>query len=85
MRIRPVFAWYDMWIGAYWDREATKLYVLPVPCIGFSIQFGPLCDVSSSNCTGGYHGKCTCERIDTSDIPEQTEDWFRRAKLRLPK
>jgi uncharacterized protein (DUF4415 family) len=27
----------------------------------------------------------TDEGIDTSDIPEQTEDFFRRAALRLPK
>jgi hypothetical protein len=33
--IRPVFAWYDLWIGAYWDRESRRLFLLPVPCFGF--------------------------------------------------
>lgn len=39
MRIRPVFAWYDLWVGAYWDRRARRLYVLPLPCIGVAIEF----------------------------------------------
>lgn len=40
MKIRPVLAWYDLWIGAFWDRRKRRLYVLPLPCIGFYIQFG---------------------------------------------
>lgn len=39
MRIKPLFAWYDLWIGAFWDRKARKLYVLPVPCLGVVISF----------------------------------------------
>lgn len=33
--IYPVFAWYDLWVGAYWDRKNRKLYLLPIPCIGW--------------------------------------------------
>lgn len=40
MSIRPVCAWYDLWIGAYYDRKARALYVLPVPCLGVRIGFG---------------------------------------------
>lgn len=40
MRVRPIFAWYDLWIGAFWDAEKCRLYILPVPCIGIVIQFG---------------------------------------------
>lgn len=36
MKIR--FAWYDMWIGAYWDRRNRVLYICPVPMI--LLQFG---------------------------------------------
>jgi hypothetical protein len=40
MRIEPLFAWYDMWVGAYWDRKSRKLYILPLPMIGVVISFG---------------------------------------------
>ena len=40
MTVRPVFAWYDLWIGAYWDRSRRRLYVLPIPCVGFVFDFG---------------------------------------------
>lgn len=32
-RVRLYFAWYDLWIGAYWDRKRRVLYVCPLPCI----------------------------------------------------
>ena len=41
VKIRPLLAWYDLWIGAYWDRQARKLYILPLPCIGIVVSFGP--------------------------------------------
>ncbi len=33
MRVRVRFAWYDMWIGAYWDRHERVLYVCPLPML----------------------------------------------------
>lgn len=39
MTIRPLFAWYDFWVGAFWDRKARKLYILPVPMVGVVISF----------------------------------------------
>jgi hypothetical protein len=41
MTIKPLFAWYDLWMGVYWDRKTRNLYVLPLPCIGVVITFGP--------------------------------------------
>lgn len=42
MEIRPIFAWYDLWIGFYWDKDCKTLYFLPLPCVGVKIQFeGP--------------------------------------------
>lgn len=37
MKIRPIFAWYDFWVGFYWSRKERTLYVLPIPCFGLKI------------------------------------------------
>ena len=34
MKIRPIFAWYDLWIGIFIDTKKQRVYVLPLPCIG---------------------------------------------------
>jgi hypothetical protein len=39
MKIKPVVAWYDLWVGMFWDRGKRRLYVLPLPCLGVVIQF----------------------------------------------
>jgi len=40
MKIGFLFAWYDLWVGLFWSKEKRRLYVLPLPCIGFYIDFG---------------------------------------------
>lgn len=39
-RIRLLFAWYDMWIGAFWDAKNGRLYLLPFPCVGVILEYG---------------------------------------------
>ena len=39
MRVSPVFAWYDLWVGAYWDRSHHRLYLM-IPMVGLVMQFG---------------------------------------------
>ncbi len=46
MSIKPLFAWFDCWIGLFWDRKAKRLYVFPVPMFGVVIQFGAKRDES---------------------------------------
>lgn len=31
------FAWYDLWIGAYWDRKVRVLYICPLPMVGVKL------------------------------------------------
>lgn len=40
MRVRPIFAWYDFWVGVYWDRAKRTLYVLPLPMVGVRVSLG---------------------------------------------
>lgn len=37
-RVHPIFAWYDLWMGLYWDAARRRLYILPLPCVGVYIQ-----------------------------------------------
>ena len=38
MRVKPMFAWYDFWIGAFYDKPRRRLYVFPVPMFGVRID-----------------------------------------------
>jgi hypothetical protein len=40
MTIKPIFAWYDLWVGAYWSADTRALYVFPIPCVGIRVGFG---------------------------------------------
>jgi hypothetical protein len=40
MSARLMFAWYDLWIGAYWDRRERVLYICPLPCVVVRLDFG---------------------------------------------
>jgi len=38
-RIQFIFAWYDLWVGFFWDSKKKWLYILPLPTIGVIIKF----------------------------------------------
>lgn len=40
MTIKPIFAWYDFWVGLFWDKSKKRLYFLPLPCVGVVLDFG---------------------------------------------
>lgn len=33
------FLWYDLWIGAFFDRTKKQLYLCPLPCIVIQIGY----------------------------------------------
>jgi hypothetical protein len=37
--IRCGLYWYDLWIGAYWDRRKRVLYVCPLPMFCVELWF----------------------------------------------
>jgi len=37
-RFELVFAWYDFWVGFFWDEKKRVLYFFPVPMFGVKIR-----------------------------------------------
>jgi hypothetical protein len=52
MKIRLFFAWYDFWVGWFYDQKKTTLYVCFLPMIVLSIEF-----ISYYEIIGYYTGK----------------------------
>lgn len=40
MRMRPIVALCDLWIGVFIDAPKRRIYVMPVPCIGVVVEWG---------------------------------------------
>jgi len=66
MKISLVFAWYDLWVGAYWDRRNRHLYLLPVPCIGIRIAFS--CKECDEMVNRDAEGTVACSRCGRQHI-----------------
>jgi len=38
MKVKLIFAWYDFWIGIFYDRSKKWIYVFLIPMIGFVVN-----------------------------------------------
>lgn len=82
MTIKPVFAWYDFWVGIFWDRRKRVLYVLPVPMLGVKFCFAykpapetdcPLCHGTGEESSGVCHCGAEMEGHSLYDNHSATE------------
>ena len=40
-RVTPMFAWFDLWVGAFWDQKKRALYLFPLPMLGVRVELEP--------------------------------------------
>jgi len=39
MKAKIILAWYDLWVGAFWDQNKKVLYVALIPTIVIVLNF----------------------------------------------
>jgi len=67
-RIKFIFAWYDLWVGVYYDRKAYKLYILPLPMLGVVIDCLGYYAIRSPYVADGPVGYCTSIGVNGGDV-----------------
>lgn len=73
MKFKFEFAWYDFWIGLYWNRAHKQLYIFPIPMLGISIQF-KMGKYSCASCGFGLQKPCEHWLNLISDSTENEEE-----------
>ena len=58
MKVSLSFLWYDLWVGAFWDRARRVLYVCPLPCVVLRFEFAPK-PLKCGACSRGDHNDCS--------------------------
>lgn len=38
MKVAVFLAWYDLWVGLFWDQKKQVLYICPLPCIVIKVE-----------------------------------------------
>lgn len=79
MKIEFLFAWYDFWIGAFWDSRKNALYLFPIPMFGVRVTiYGRRCYVVRKR--GLFYRPKDCGYTDR--IEEAGRYTLKEAKLR---
>jgi hypothetical protein len=47
MKVKISFVWYDLWIGAFYDRKNNIIYVCPIPTILITLSFKKIEQIST--------------------------------------
>jgi len=82
MRVYFFFAWYDFWIGFFYDRAKKILYFCPLPCCVFQVAFGSVVTCNPGQvpvrhkdwCIGGEKGPCNCGVVNYTVGIDKGED-----------
>ena len=69
MRFRFIFAWFDFWVGFFWDKTKRRLYFFPIPMFGCWLHIPTRCQTCGKSCDGSRHqyGYPQCDECDRVD------------------
>jgi phage N-6-adenine-methyltransferase len=74
VRVRPVCAWYDLWVGAFWDGERRRLYIFPLPCFGLRIGPVSLVNFKAQNHEQQVGNRGALDKVDDRRTPRELFD-----------
>jgi hypothetical protein len=37
-KVKVIFAWYDLWVGIFYDQKKRYVYIFPIPMLGILIE-----------------------------------------------
>ena len=78
---RLFFAWYDFWVGFFYDQKKTKLYIFLIPMIVLEIEF-IFCYQIIGHYTGTVIGYCWGYDGKKEVLEEESESTFKRISKR---
>ena len=84
MKVRVFFAWFDLWMGAYYSKRSSCVYICPLPMLVIQIRWAEPPKCPNCNDTGWVLQELTENRDNW-----RSACWNRQscaeARLRNPK
>ncbi len=79
IRIKIFWAWYDSWIGAYWNKDKRVLYICPLMWIVIAISIRPKEqeDIRCKYCTTQITEGDTCFSCSIELRLEEQEEQYK--------